>query len=187
MTHRLSKALPYFVVLIVAVMLFFQLGNVSTAGAEGGISPRLWPRTILGLMAIVCVYEILKRVLSGRDSSDTAGVLETVIEKSGGEPAAAEALTHKSFRHLLWIGVGVTIAYVALIETFGFFLSTFLYLAVFMLVGRFRRVGVVTAVALVGSLVFNFIFTKVVYVSLPLGEGPFKQLSLLLMQLTGVR
>ena len=41
--------------------------------------------------------------------------------------------------------------------------------------------------SLIGSFGFFFIFMKVAYISLPLGQGPFKALSLLLMQWMGVR
>ena len=45
----------------------------------------------------------------------------------------------------------------------------------------------VLATSLVGSLLFMFMFMKVVYVSLPLGHEPFSQVSFLLMRLMGIR
>jgi putative tricarboxylic transport membrane protein len=56
-----------------------------------------------------------------------------------------------------------------------------------MLVGRYRRVAVVLATSLIGSLVFMFVFMKIVYVSLPLGQAPFSEISFLLMRLMGIR
>ena len=41
--------------------------------------------------------------------------------------------------------------------------------------------------ALGGSLVFMFVFQKVVYLSLPIGHSPFAALSLALMRLMGIR
>ena len=72
----------------------------------------------------------------------------------------------------MWTGIALTVLYVVLIETLGFFLCTFLYLAAFMWVGRYRRPGVILATSLIGSLAFMFMFMKVVYVSLPLGAEP---------------
>ena len=93
----------------------------------------------------------------------------------------------KRFPRLLAAGLALTLAYLLVIETLGFFVSTFLYLAGFMWIGRYRRVGIVLATSLVGSLVFVFVFMKIVYVSLPLGREPFSEVSFLLMRLMGIR
>jgi putative tricarboxylic transport membrane protein len=53
--------------------------------------------------------------------------------------------------------------------------------------GRYRRWPVNAAVALAGALVFMFVFMKIVYLSLPLGVGPFEAISLALMRLMGIR
>jgi len=81
----------------------------------------------------------------------------------------------------------MTVLYVVLIETLGFFLCTAIYLALFMWVGRYRRPGVIVATSLVGSLAFMFMFMKVVYVSLPLGVEPFAQVSFALMRIMGIK
>jgi putative tricarboxylic transport membrane protein len=87
----------------------------------------------------------------------------------------------------LWIGIAITVAYAVLIEKLGFFLCTFVYLAAFMWIGRYRRWGVILVTSLVGSLAFMFMFMKIVYVSLPLGVEPFSQVSFLLMRLMGIK
>jgi putative tricarboxylic transport membrane protein len=79
------------------------------------------------------------------------------------------------------------VAYVVLIDRLGFFLCTFAYLAAFAWIGRYRRPLVVLASSLIGSLLFMFVFMKVVYVSLPLGQEPFSQVTFLLMRLMGIR
>jgi putative tricarboxylic transport membrane protein len=83
-------------------------------------------------------------------------------------------------------GVALTIAYVLALDWLGFFVSTVLYLALFMLVGRYRRARVIAAASVVGSLAFVFVFMKIVYVSLPLGRGPFKALSVWILAMLGV-
>ena len=88
---------------------------------------------------------------------------------------------------LLLTGIALTIGYVALLATLGFFIDTVLYVAALTWTGRYRRWPVIAAVALAGALVFMFIFMKVVYLSLPIGRGPFAAVSLLLMQLLGIR
>jgi putative tricarboxylic transport membrane protein len=55
-----------------------------------------------------------------------------------------------------------------------------------MWVGRFRRPKIVAAASVLGSLTFVFVFMKVVYVSLPLGVGPFRTLSAWIMAALGI-
>jgi putative tricarboxylic transport membrane protein len=81
----------------------------------------------------------------------------------------------------------MTIAYVALLGTLGFFLDTVLYIAALTRTGRYTRWPVIVAVAFGGALMFMFIFMKIVYLSLPIGSPPFASVSLLLMQLMGIR
>jgi putative tricarboxylic transport membrane protein len=87
----------------------------------------------------------------------------------------------------LALGMGATLAYVLLVDVLGFFLATAAYLATFVAVGGYRRWGVIAACALGGSLAMVVVFMKVVYVSLPLGAGPFRALSIGLLALLGVR
>jgi cytochrome c oxidase subunit IV len=87
----------------------------------------------------------------------------------------------------LVLGMGATLAYVLLVGMLGFFLATAAYLAAFVAVGGYRRWGVIGACALGGSLAMVVVFMKIVYVSLPLGAGPFRALSLSLLVLLGVR
>ena len=45
----------------------------------------------------------------------------------------------------------------------------------------------IAVVALAGALAFMFVFMKIVYLSLPIGQPPFAAVSLALMQLMGIR
>ena len=67
----------------------------------------------------------------------------------------------------------MTVCYVVLIEKLGFFLCT-AHLPGRVHVGRPlpARAASSSRPSLIGSLVFMFMFMKVVYVSLPLGVGP---------------
>ncbi len=97
------------------------------------------------------------------------------------------AAQEKTYPHLLWIGIAMTVAYAVLIDKLGFFLCTLIYLVAFMWIGRYRRIGVILVTSLIGSLAFMFMFMKIVYVSLPLGVDPFSQLSFLLMRLMAIK
>ena len=91
------------------------------------------------------------------------------------------------YPRLLVIGIALTIAYVGLLATLGFFIDTVLYIAALIRAGRYRRWPVIVAVALVGALAFMFVFMRVVYLSLPIGSAPFSAVSLALMQVMGIR
>jgi len=80
----------------------------------------------------------------------------------------------------------ITALYVPGLVFLGFFLATVAYLAAFMVVGRYRRWGVIATTSSVGSLAFVYVFMKVVYVSLPLGVGPFREVSTALMSILGI-
>ncbi len=185
MVVRMNKILPYVIVLAIASFLYFFVGKIDFIAPGGRIGPNFWPKTILTLAMVTCVYEILKNLFFDKSDGDLEGVLGSVLKEAPTE--ATDVPEEKRYMHLLWIGIAMTVAYAVLIETVGFFLCTLLYLAAFMWVGRYRRIGVILSVSLVGTLVFMFVFMKVVYVSLPLGVEPFSQVSFLLMRLMGIR
>jgi putative tricarboxylic transport membrane protein len=178
MQLRMHGIIPYAIVLAICAYLFYLATGIQYNGPPGRIGPDFWPKTILLLAIATCCYEILRRVVTMRDAKTQSP--EAMRDEDSGAPPA-------EYPGLLIAGIALTIAYLFLIERIGFFLCTFAYLAGFMLIGRYRRVGVVLSTSLVGALVFMFVFMKVVYVSLPLGQGPFAEVSLLLMKLMAIR
>ena len=69
---------------------------------------------------------------------------------------------------------------------FFFFIGTALFLVLFSWVGGFRRAWPVALISVLGAFVLLVIFMRVAYISLPLGVGPFQQLSVTLLRLIGV-
>lgn len=186
MSH-LRKNAPYVAVFTIAAYLYFLARQIDFAAPGGRIGPDFWPKAILLMAMATCVYEIVKNVFFGKAGKELAGVLQSIVAEAPADIAAVPEEEPKTYPQLLWIGIAMTIGYALLIETLGFFLCTFIYLAGFMLVGRYRRAGVVLATSLIGSFVFMFVFMKIVYVSLPLGQAPFSEISFLLMWLMGIR
>ena len=183
---RGEKTLPYVIVLAIVGFLYFRATQIDFVAPGGRIGPDVWPKAILALAAVACLYEIAKNLLFGKWVRDMTGVLGSVlkdvpVQDVPDEPGVA------AYPHLLWIGIAMTVLYVVLIEKLGFFLCTAIYMALFMWVGRYRRAGVILATSLVGSLAFMFMFMKIVYVSLPLGVEPFAQVSFALMRVMGIR
>ncbi|MGH8667208.1 MAG: tripartite tricarboxylate transporter TctB family protein [Burkholderiales bacterium] len=181
MLAKLADSVPYWVTLAVSVYLYSVAMDITAPGTGDQLGPDFWPKATLILMMLVCVAGILKAVVGRRDR---AGAPEPVIE---GMPVEDEAAPSQRYPWLLGMGIVLCLAYVVLFETLGFFLDTFLFMLAFILVGRYRRIGIAIVTSLVGSLVFMFVFMKIVYVALPIGEPPFSYVSLLLMRLFGIR
>jgi hypothetical protein len=69
----------------------------------------------------------------------------------------------------------------------GFLAATFLLMALFMWVGQWRNPLGILATAALGSLALFYVFRGIVYVSLPLGMGPFHDWTVWAAQLLNMR
>jgi len=170
---RWRELVPYTALLAGAVFLFYKTGAFAAAGRAGQLGPDAWPRAILGLLMFVCVFEIARRTWSWRSAVADAKREQKVDE----EPR---------YPGLLFGGVAITVLYVPGVEWLGFFACTVLYLAAFMWIGRYRSIPVIVASSVIGTLAFVVVFMKIVYVSLPLGAGPFRELSIWLLGVLGI-
>jgi len=175
MKVRLKPMLPYLALLAGAGFLYHDTARFAALGRPGQLGPDFWPRAVLVLLMLVCAFEIVRLALAGG-----------IAPAAQPAPAAHEEGESPRYPRLLAAGIGITVLYVPGMQVLGFFVATALYLAGFMLVGRYRRPGVIAASSLLGSLAFVFVFMKIVYVSLPLGIGPFLTVSTGLMAMLGI-
>jgi putative tricarboxylic transport membrane protein len=185
MQSRLNRIVPYVVVLVIVGYLYLVAGRIDFAAPGGRIGPDFWPKTILLLAMLTCAYEIIKNLFFGKAENELGGVLQSILKEAPVD--AQEEQPEKAYPYRLLAGIAITVGYAFVIEYLGFFLTTCLYLAAFMAIGRYRRWGVVLATSLIGSLTFMLIFMKIVYVSLPLGQGLFAEVSFMLMRLMGIK
>lgn len=185
MTGRFARAAPYALLLAIASVLYYFALGIDTSAAAGRIGPDFWPRAVLVLLALVCAYELAKGFLSA-DARSAGGMLQNFLLDHWGAADHAKSAALPSVLRLA-LGMSATLAYVLLVDVLGFFVATAAYLAAFIVVGGYRRWGVIAVCALGGSLAMVVVFMKIVYVSLPLGAGPFRALSLSLLALLGVR
>lgn len=183
MKGRLARASPYAVLLAAAGVLYAIARRIEYVGPADRIGPDFWPRAILVLLAAVCVYQLVKSLLSP-EARSAEGMLQHYLNKAAGSDTAENA--PPSAARLL-LGVGATVAYVLLVDVLGFFLATAAFIAAFIALGGYRRWPVIAACGLGGSLAMVLLFMKVVYVSLPLGAGPFRLVSVGLLAALGVR
>jgi putative tricarboxylic transport membrane protein len=176
--EKAKRMLPYVIIFLVSLYFYHLAGQFHFSAKPGNLGPDFWPKMLLGLTMAICLYEVAK----------TAFFLKRVPPKEATdeEPATA-APAKKTYPVLLVIGIAMTVAYAYFITILGFILCTFLYFALFMIVGRYRNFWAILANSIIGTLVLVVIFMKIVYVSLPLGQGPFSSVTLLVLKLMGIK
>ena len=176
MPQRLRLVLPHAVMLSASAFLYWAATRIDV-DTGGRIGPDVWPKAIVVFMALLCAYEIVKRLVT-RTAGGATGLVQGLAQEGEAPPE----------RHpgMLAGGIGLVIAYVLAAPWLGFFVTTALFLAVFPWIGGLRRPVLSLVLGLAGSLVLVVIFMRVAYVSLPLGAGPFRALSIALMRLLGV-
>ena len=177
---KLRAALPYAAVLAAAAFLYADASGFAALGREGNLGPAFWPRAVLVLLMIVCAAEMV-RVAFFYKAESTAPVPHSAAPLPN-----ADDEDGVRYPALLFAGIAITVVYVPAMEMLGFFLATILYLAAFMWIGRFRRPVAVAITSITGTVAFVYVFMKIVYVSLPLGMGPFRQLSAWVLAALGV-
>ena len=192
MLERLKATWPYAALFVGAAYLFHDAGTFAAAARPGQLGPDFWPRAVLVLLMIVCGYEAVRRIVFARGVAADATVAHEAVADAAGAHGATEVAvvseeTAPRYPWRLAAGIGLTIAYVLALDVLGFFVTTALFLGLFMVAGRYYRTRVVALASVVGSLVFVFVFMKIVYVSLPLGVGPFRTFSVWLLAMLGIR
>jgi putative tricarboxylic transport membrane protein len=180
MPSKLRQVLPHGVMLLAAVLLYRMAAAIDVE-TGGRISPAVWPKAIIVIMGLLCAYEIAKRLLVSSDFS----ALGVVSIDPLGVTGAEEKPPPENLPMLLG-GIALIAAYVVAVPWSGFFLTTALFLAIFPWVGGMRRPLLCGAIGLVGSLVLVVMFMRIAYISLPLGAGPFRELSIALLRVIGV-
>ncbi len=177
-TEKAKRIIPYVIISLVSLYFYYLAGQFRFSAKPGNLGPDFWPKLLLGLTLAACLYEIIKTAFFLKIAPPT--------EAAGEQPAKAAA-TKKTYPGLLIIGIAMTVAYAYFVATLGFVLCTFLYFALFMIVGRYRKVWAILANSVVGTLVLVVIFMKIVYVSLPLGKEPFSAVTFFVLKMLGIK
>jgi putative tricarboxylic transport membrane protein len=178
MSSQLIRTLPYAVGLAVAAVLFVYLGQIDYTPRPGHLGPEAWPRAVVVLMAAACLFQIVRIALSGNAVAETAAdEIEATSEVSSEEP---------KFPLLLVGGVALVLLYAVVLPVLGFVLTTFLFLAAFIYLGRYRRHAVVWTFSAAMTVVMAILFQRIAYVSLPRGVPPFDRIADLILLIPGV-
>ena len=145
----------------------------------------MWPKAVIVFMGLLCAYEIVKRLLV-RTDFEAKGLVSIAVPPTASPPLGEGRGGDQDNYRMLSGGIALVAGYVVAVPWIGFFTATALFLAIFPWVGGLRRPVVSAALSLGGTLVLAVVFLKIAYISLPLGEGPFRALSLALLRLIGV-
>ncbi|HEX8259217.1 MAG TPA: tripartite tricarboxylate transporter TctB family protein [Rubrobacteraceae bacterium] len=165
----LLSVLPEVVLLAATMYLFVVALGFKQVGPSDQIGPGFWPQMLcvgIGIGALVRLGQKLRspesRVVG--DAASEAGELRM--------PRVA-------------LGVALVVGYVVGMLFLGYILATALFLIAFIYLGG-QRQWYVVPLGIASSLLFAYVFLKVVYIALPSGVGIFDQLTVLLYELLGV-
>ena len=185
MPKKLAQVLPHGVMLAVSCWLYWAAMRIEV-DTGGRIGPDVWPKAVIAFMGLLCLYEIAKRLLV-RSDFVAKGLLDGLQDEPGkASPSPLGEGRGGGSDPMLYGGIALIAAYVVLVPWIGFFVATTLFLAIFPWIGGLRRPVLAGALGLAGSLVLVVVFMRIAYISLPLGEGPFRAISIALMRAIGV-
>lgn len=171
---RLRRAAAYAVILCCAAYLYFLAQHFQFELVPGRVGPDAWPKIVLALLLATCAWQVARILIFGAAPTASADDELPLAEGEG------------NYTYLALLAIGVTIVYAFLLPALGFLVATVLYIAGIAYVGRYRQVWPLVATSIIAPIVLIFVFMKIVYVALPLGVGPFKDLTLALLKVLGV-
>lgn len=174
----LSSVATELLLLVVAVIFFVVAFNFEYVEQPGRLGPAFWPQVICVGIAVCSIASIAQKVRArGRPVAR-----HPPIEIEGMDEAEEE---HPVIWSRLVTAVALVVAYPVGAIFLGYPIATALTLIAFMYLGGQRRWYVVP-LGVFGSLLFTYVFGRVVYVAVPTGVGVFDQLTVVLYQLLGV-
>jgi putative tricarboxylic transport membrane protein len=176
--ERLLAASAYLIILAAAVFFYAMADRIRFDKEPGRIGPDLWPKIILVLTIIACLWRCMVAFIFDVGASAASAAVEHPAEQ--GEIDEPEVYPLR-----VWAAIAGTLVYIWVLSIAGFFVSTFVFLFFIIFVAGYRRPLAVLLLAAAGSLFFMTIFVRVVYVSLPLGIPPFNAISIALLKLLG--
>lgn len=186
------RVAPFLMVLGFGVWLWTLANEFAIVTTLGRAGPDLWPKIVLTLLIGAALWGIAENALKPRSDDDTSILITNATRSAGHEEDARKDLAGDGAdaerRPVLAIlGIASMLGYVVIIPYIGFVISTFLLLLAIMVFAGYDRLLRAIMISGIGALVFFVVFQRVVYVSLPMGAGPFREMTLALMALLGVR
>jgi putative tricarboxylic transport membrane protein len=183
MMQASARSAPFAILLCAALYLFTLTLGFDFPRAPNRLGPDIWPQAILILLMITCAIGIARNFV-GRERR--AGELAQAGSALPGDMPGEDAEVPSRYG-LVALGFALFLAYPVALEYLGFLVATVLLMALFMRVGQWRNPLAITATSVIGTLVLFYVFRGIVYVSLPLGVGPFHAWSVWAAHILGMR
>lgn len=165
---------------LAGLFLLFQTGAIHSRAGSTELGPVFWPRFWLAILLALVASDAWAAYRRARLALAAAGPPGVPARASSGIERPPESI------RLLLAGGALVLAYVVGAIVFGFMLATPLYLFAFAFLGGFRRILPLALIAVATTAAFLFLFVRVVYVSLPLGTGPFADFTASVYQAVGL-
>lgn len=192
MLIKIQRSLPFIVVMVAAVFLWSVADAFDYRPRAGRPGPDLWPKIVLGLMFLAAAWGAIVALVTPVEDDDVSIFVRLASRSVGREEEArkeleAEAAAPAGGTIYAVGGMVALLTFVGLIPWLGFTVATFLLMWSVMMLSGLGRPAAAAFWSVLGTLAFFIVFQKIAYISLPLGEGPFRQFSLALMAGLGVR
>jgi putative tricarboxylic transport membrane protein len=184
MMQASMRSAPFAILFCAALYLFSLTLGFEFPHVPGRVGPDIWPQAILVLLMLACAIGIARSFFA-RERPDTADPAAHRAAIPG--EALAEEPDVPSRYGLVILGMALFLIYPVALEYLGFLVATFLLMALFMWIGQWRNPAGVLGTSLIGTVVLFYVFRGIVYVSLPLGTGPFLDFSVWVAQHLGMR
>lgn len=152
-----------------AVLVACVVGYIETIGLTGngqGPGPAMYPRILIGLLALTMLGRVATQVLQYRRDG-------TVEDVSATEEAEVSGASLPLLVQAIALSVGFVVATVYL----GWVLSTFLFVPLFCWVAGRRNLFISVPLGAVFALGSAYVFVQFVYIALPTGVGIFDELT----------
>ncbi len=166
---RQGRPLWSLLLFVGALVLLLELnaeGHFRSAAGELG--PNFWPQVWLGALLALSAFDFIVE-----------------LRKARAPPPVPQARPHENLR-LVVIGTLAVAGYALAMTLIGFAPATAVFLIAFSALGGYRKLPVLASIALLSTLVLLYLFVQVVYISLPLGAGPFVEMNVMLYRLLGI-
>lgn len=173
------KLIPEVLLLAISIYLFIDAFGFEYVAREGRLGPSFWPQVICAGIALCAVAAIVRKVrIHGRPvAGEETSTLDVTTDIAGEENV------------IYWprvaLAIGIVIAYPLSSVFIGYPLATTLLLIAFLYLGGQRKWYIVP-IGIFSSLLFTYVFSGFVYISIPWGVGIFEILTGLIHQMLGI-
>jgi putative tricarboxylic transport membrane protein len=180
---------------IVACYLYVLAGSIDQNPIPGQLGPAFWPKCILILLMLSCVFkgfEIYREELKKSRKAHPVGYRHaakesesSAVAKAAEEVAQAEAagaFASVDLRKLLLM-ITACIGYAFFIDMIGFAMANVIFLFAFCYLVGDRKLMRLTLISILGTIGLLYLFAKFVYIPLPKGHFFFEDITLIIYRI----